>query len=92
MLSDRHPDRPEPGDIAQLRTGNSIGADANDTFVIVEDHPPTGRHHVLNLPAGHPDHADWAAAVPLEEIATLTRIEPSGTRTWTPAAEPDAAP
>ncbi|MFB4424688.1 DUF6211 family protein [Streptomyces sp. QL37] len=85
MLCDRHPDCPQPGDIAQLTRGNSIGADQADTFVIVEDFPPTGRHLVLNLP----DRADWAAAVPLADIATLTRLEPAGSRTWTPAPDPD---
>ncbi|MEV6425978.1 DUF6211 family protein [Streptomyces sp. NPDC051662] len=38
----------------------------------------------------HPDHpgrADWAAAVPLDDIATLTRLEPTGSRTWVPAPE-----
>lgn len=39
MLCDRHPDCPQPGDIAQLTRGNSIGADPTDTFVIVEDFP-----------------------------------------------------
>lgn len=89
MLCDRHPDCPQPGDIAQLTRGNSIGADPTDTFVIVEDFPPTGRHLVLNLPVDHPDRADWAAAVPLADIATLTRLEPAGSRTWTPAPDPD---
>ncbi|MER5974565.1 DUF6211 family protein [Streptomyces sp. NPDC002055] len=89
MLCDRHPDRPQPGDIAQLKGGNSIGADHTDTFVIVEDFPPTGRHLVLNLPVDHPGRADWAAAVPLADIATLTRLEPAGSRTWAPAPDPD---
>ncbi|WP_338684566.1 DUF6211 family protein [Streptomyces acidiscabies] len=92
MLCDRHPDCPQPGDLAQLKRGNSISADDTDSFVIVEDFPPTGRHLVLNLPVGHPGRADWAAAVPLHEIATLTRLEPTGTRTWTPAPEPDDLP
>ena len=92
MLCDRHPDCPQPGDIAQLKRGNSIGADDTDSFVIVEDFPPTGRHLVLNRPIGHPARADWAAAVPLHEIATLTRLEATGTRTWTLAAEPDDLP
>ncbi|MFB6533106.1 DUF6211 family protein [Streptomyces noursei] len=89
MLCDRHPDCPQPGDIAQLTTGNSIGADPGDSFVIVEDFPPTGRHLVLNLPVDHPGRADWAAAVPLADIATLTRLEPAGSRTWAPAPDPD---
>jgi hypothetical protein len=89
MLCDRHPDCPQPGDIAQLTRGNSIGADPTDSFVIVEDFPPTGRHLVLNLPVDHPGRADWAAAVPLADIATLTRLEPAGSRTWTPAPDPD---
>ncbi|WP_443074895.1 DUF6211 family protein [Streptomyces sp. NBC_01454] len=80
MLCDRHPDCPQPGDIAQLKRGNSLGADHTDTFVIVEDLPPTGRHLVLNLPAGHHCRADWAAAVPLDNIAALTRLEPTGSR------------
>ncbi|MGW4883442.1 DUF6211 family protein [Streptomyces murinus] len=87
MICDRHPDHPQPGDMARLRAGNSIGAPATDIFVIVEDIPPTGRHFVLNLPVDHPGRADWAAAVPLEEIATLTRLEPSGSRTWAPAPD-----
>ncbi|MFD7580967.1 DUF6211 family protein [Kitasatospora sp. NPDC059817] len=89
MLCDRHPDCPQPGDTAQLKSGNSIGAKDTDSFVIVEDFPRTGRHLVLNLPVGHPAHDDWAAAVPVEEIATLTRLEPAGSRTWTPVPEPD---
>ncbi|MFD6468710.1 DUF6211 family protein [Streptomyces goshikiensis] len=89
MLCDRHADCPQPGDTAQLKGGNSIGADTNDSFVIVEDFPPTGRHLVLNLPAGHPARDDWAAAVPLGEVATLTRLEPAGSRTWTPGPDPD---
>lgn len=89
MLCDRHPDCPQPGDIAQLTRGNSIGADPTDSFVIVEDFPPTGRHLVLNLPVDHPGRADWAAAVPLADIATLTRLEPAGSRTWAPAPDPD---
>ena len=89
MLCEQHPDRPQPGDIAQLTRGNSIGAHPTDTFVIVEDFPPTGRHVVLNLPADQPGRADWAAAVPLSDIATLTRLEPAGSRTWTPAPDPD---
>ncbi|MFF1693563.1 DUF6211 family protein [Streptomyces sp. NPDC058257] len=89
MLCDRHPDCPQPGDIAQLARGNSIGADPADSFVIVEDFPPTGRHLVLNLPCHHPGRADWAAAVPLADIAQLTRLEPAGSRTWAPAPDPD---
>lgn len=89
MLCDRHPDCPQPGDIAQLKRGNSIGADHTASFVIVEDFPPTGRHLVLNLPADHPGCADWAAGVPLGDIATLTRLELEGSRTWAPAPEPD---
>ncbi|MEV1082013.1 DUF6211 family protein [Streptomyces sp. NPDC050211] len=89
MLCDRHPDCPQPGDIAQLKRGNSISAEHTDSFVIVEDFPPTGQLLVLNLPVGHPGRADWAAAVPLSEIATLTRLEPSGSRTWAPAPRPD---
>ncbi|KUO00023.1 DUF6211 family protein [Streptomyces caeruleatus] len=88
MLCERHPDCPQPGDIAQLKGGNSIGASPKQCFILVEDFPPTGRHLVLNLPAHHPSRADWAAAVPLDDIATLTRIEPDGSRTWTPAPEP----
>ncbi len=89
MIQARHSDGPRPGDIAQLSRGNSIGADPRDTFVIVEDFPPTGRHLVLNLTVDHPGRADWAAAVPLADIATLTRLEPTGSRTWTPALNPD---
>ncbi|WP_371792265.1 DUF6211 family protein [Streptomyces sp. NBC_01471] len=89
MICDRHPDCPQPGDIAQLKRGNSIGADHTDSFVVVEDFPPTGRHLVLNLPTGHLGRADWAAAVPLADIATLTRLEAAGSRTWAPAPEPD---
>ncbi|WP_024760900.1 DUF6211 family protein [Streptomyces exfoliatus] len=89
MLFDRHPDRPQPGDIVQLKPGNSIDADPADSFVIVEDFVPAGEHIVLNLTAEHPDRADWAAAVLLGDVATLTRLEPSGSRTWAPAAEPD---
>lgn len=89
MLCDRHPDCPQPGDIAQLTRGNSIGADPGDSFVIVEDFPPTGRHLVLNLPVDHPGRADWATAVPLADIASLTRLEPAGSRTWAPAPDPD---
>ncbi|MFF3554587.1 DUF6211 family protein [Streptomyces tsukubensis] len=92
MLCDRHPDCPQPGDFAQLKRGNSIGAEHTDSFVIVEDFPPTGRHLVLNHPADHPGRADWAAAVPPDEIATLTRLEPTGSRTWAPAPEPDDLP
>ncbi|MFF8432830.1 DUF6211 family protein [Streptomyces bacillaris] len=89
MLCDRHPDCPQPGDTAQLTRGNSIGADPGDSFIIVEDFPPTGRHLVLNLPVDHPGRADWAAAVPLADIATLTRLEPAGSRTWAPPPDPD---
>ncbi|MEV0278563.1 DUF6211 family protein [Streptomyces sp. NPDC050610] len=89
MLGHHHPDCPRPGDFAQLKAGNSIGAGPNDTFVVVEDFPPTGQHLVLNLPAGHRDHADWAAAVPLADISSLTRLEPTGSRTWAPVPEPD---
>ncbi|MFF1906408.1 DUF6211 family protein [Kitasatospora sp. NPDC058218] len=89
MLCDRHADCPQPGDTVQLRGGNSIGAKSTDSYVLVEDFPRTGRHLVLNLPVGHPAHDDWAAAVPLAEIATLTRLEPTGSRTWTPVPEPD---
>ncbi|MEN8656088.1 DUF6211 family protein [Streptomyces sp. 21So2-11] len=90
MLCDRHPDCPQPGDIAQLTRDNSIAADpTGDSFVIVEDFPPTGRHLVLNLPVDHPSHPDWAAAVPLADIATLTRLEPAGSRTWAPTPDPD---
>ncbi len=89
MVCDRHPDCPQPGDIAQLTSGNSIGADGTASFVIVDDFPPTGRHVVLNLPVGHPAHDDWAAAVPPDEVATLTRLEPTGSRTWTPVPDPD---
>ncbi|MGW5335203.1 DUF6211 family protein [Streptomyces bauhiniae] len=71
--------------MAQLTRDNSIGADPNDTFVIVEDFPPTGWHLVLN----HPGRADWAAAVPLADIATLTRFEPAASRTWALAPDPD---
>lgn len=92
MLCDRHPDCPQPGDIAQLTRGNSIGADPTDTFVIVEDFPPTGRHLVLNLPVDHPGRADWAAAVPLADIATLTRLEPAGSRTWICGSGPGRHP
>lgn len=88
MLFDRDPDRPRPGDIAQMKPGNSIGADADDTFVIVEDFPPNREHIVLNLPAGHPDREDWAATIALEEITTLTRFSSEGSRTWAP--KPDA--
>ncbi|MFE0178009.1 DUF6211 family protein [Streptomyces sp. NPDC059002] len=88
MLFDRRPDCPQPGDIAQLTMGNSIDADPTDCFVIVEDFPPTRRHLVLNLPADHPGRADWAAAVPLADIATLTRLEPAGSRTWAPTPDP----
>lgn len=91
MICDRHPDCPQPGDLVRLKKGNSIGADETDTFVLVEDFPPTGRHLVLNLPLDQPGRADWAAAVPLDEVATLTRLEPSGSRTWVPAAGPDDA-
>ncbi|MFF1423174.1 DUF6211 family protein [Streptomyces sp. NPDC058280] len=89
MLCDRHPDRPQPGDIARLKWGNSIGAPTSNSFVVVDDFPPTGRHLVLNHPADHPGRADWAAAVPLDDIATLTRLEPTGSRTWVPAPEPE---
>ncbi|GAA1270640.1 hypothetical protein GCM10009665_68700 [Kitasatospora nipponensis] len=89
MLCDQHDDCPQPGDTVQLRSGNSIGAKATDTYVLVDDFPRTGRHFVLNLPTNHPAHDDWAAAVPLEEIAALTRLEPTGSRTWTPAPDPD---
>ncbi|MFJ8953492.1 DUF6211 family protein [Streptomyces sp. NPDC102381] len=89
MLCERHPDCPQPGDIAQLTRGNSIGADLTDTFVIVEDFPRIGRHLVLNLPPDHPGGADWAAAVPLADIATLTRLEPTGSRTWAPDPDTD---
>ncbi len=89
MICDRHADCPWPGDTVQLKRGNSICADDTARFVIVEDFPRTGRHIVLNLPPGHPAHEDWAAAVPLAEIATLTRIEPTGSRTWTPVPDPD---
>ncbi|NJQ04008.1 DUF6211 family protein [Streptomyces lonarensis] len=92
MLCDRHPDHPQPGDITQLKPGNSIGAAPSDSFVIVEDFPPSGRHLVLNLPAGHPRQEDWAAAIALADIATLTRLEPAGSRTWTPIRDPDDAP
>ncbi|MFJ8628580.1 DUF6211 family protein [Kitasatospora sp. NPDC093550] len=89
MLCDRHADCPQPGDIAQLKSGNSIGADDTARFVIVEDFPRTGRHLVLNLPTDHPAHDDWAAAVPLGEVAALTRLEPTGSRTWAPVPDPD---
>ncbi|MGW1123879.1 DUF6211 family protein [Streptomyces sp. NPDC002526] len=89
MLCDRHPDCPKPGDIAHLTVGNSIGADPGASFVIVDDFPPTGRHLVLNLPVDHPRRSDWAAAVPLADVASLTRLEPTGSRTWTPVPDPD---
>ncbi|MGW7292864.1 DUF6211 family protein [Streptomyces xiamenensis] len=89
MICDRHPDRPQPGDIAQLKRGNSIGVDHTDSFVIAEDFPPSGRHLVLNLPADHPGRPDWAAVLVPGDIATLTRLEPTGTRTWAPAPEGD---
>ena len=89
MLCHRHPDSPQPGDIAQLKRGNSIDASASESFVIVDDFPPTGQHLVLNLPTDHPGRADWAAAVLPDDIATLTRLEPNGSRTWAPAPEPD---
>ncbi|EHM30822.1 hypothetical protein SPW_0817 [Streptomyces sp. W007] len=44
---------------------------------------------MLNLPVDHPGRDDWAAAVPLADIATLTRLEPAGTRTWAPAPDQD---
>ncbi|MFJ8385562.1 DUF6211 family protein [Streptomyces sp. NPDC094438] len=90
MLSDQHPDRPHPGDFTQLKTGNSIGADPGRTFVIVEDLPPHQEHIVLNLPAGHPERDDWAAAIDLDDIATLTRVTPEGARTWAPNPDPEA--
>ncbi|MGA4842110.1 DUF6211 family protein [Streptomyces sp. G45] len=90
MLSDRHPDRPRPGDIAQLRAGNSIHAKPGDAFVIVEDVPPRIGHVVLNLPVGHPNRDDWAASVHEREIASLTRISPEGIRTWSSTPDPEA--
>lgn len=52
MLCDRHPDCPQPGDIAQLKRGNSLGADHTDTFVIVEDLPrPAGTSYSTSPPA-----------------------------------------
>ncbi|AXG79037.1 DUF6211 family protein [Streptomyces paludis] len=92
MLCDHHPDAPRPGDLARLRPGNSIGA---DTFVIVEDFPPSGAsgpnggHVVLNRPDGRRGHEDWAAAVTVDQISALTRIEPDGSRTWGPAPHPE---
>ncbi|MEW1721638.1 DUF6211 family protein [Streptomyces sp. NPDC093109] len=93
MLCDHHPDAPQPADLARLRPGNSIGAGSGDTFVIVEDFPPSGpssEHVVLNRPDGRRGHEDWAAAVTVDEIATLTRIEPDGSRTWSPTPDSEA--
>ncbi|QCX82684.1 hypothetical protein C9F11_45630 (plasmid) [Streptomyces sp. YIM 121038] len=90
MLSDPHPDRPRPGDIAQLRAGNSIDAEPGDAFVIAEDVPPGIERVVLNLPVGHPNREDWAAAISEREVASLTRLGSAGARTWSPAADPEA--
>ncbi|MFD0417805.1 DUF6211 family protein [Streptomyces sp. NPDC127108] len=90
MLCDQYPDRPRSGDFAKLKAGNSIAADPGVTFVIVEDSLLGLEHIVLNLPAGQPRHEDWAAAVDLDEIASLTRVSPEGARTWTPDPDPEA--
>ncbi|MCC3767272.1 DUF6211 family protein, partial [Streptomyces sp. UNOC14_S4] len=90
MLIDRHPDRPHPGDYAQLKAGNRLGADPSISFVIVEGFPPGQESIVLNLPAGHPGREDWAAAVDLDDVASLTRVNPEGTRTWAPTPDPEA--
>ncbi|MCI3929211.1 DUF6211 family protein [Streptomyces sp. AN091965] len=82
---------PRPGDIAQLRAGNSIDAEPDDAFVITEDVPPGIEHVVLNLPVGHPNREDWAAAIPEREVARLTRFDSAGTRTWSTAADPGAS-
>ncbi|MFE4639197.1 DUF6211 family protein [Streptomyces sp. NPDC056773] len=90
MLSHRAPDYPRPGDFAQLKTGNSIAASTASTYVVVDDLPPS-EHIVLNLPAEHPDRDDWAATIPLDDIASLTRIGPGGAYTWTVPPNPDAS-
>ncbi|MFI5809170.1 DUF6211 family protein [Streptomyces sp. NPDC051561] len=92
MLVDRHPDDPRPGDIVQLRTGNSIGAGPDQEFVVVEGFPPCRVHLVLNLPDSYPEHEDWAAAVTAQDIRRATRLELGGPRTWAPADNPRPAP
>ncbi|MEU7230143.1 DUF6211 family protein [Streptomyces chrestomyceticus] len=91
MLSDHDAARPQPGDLAHLKAGNSIGAGPDDLFVIVDDVPPRGERLVLNRPDGHPDRDDWAAALVPADVGTLIRITPEGTRTWAPAHDPEAS-
>ncbi|MFK8850106.1 DUF6211 family protein [Streptomyces sp. Ac-502] len=89
-LSDHDAARPQPGDLAHLKVGNRIGAGPDDLFVIVDDVPPRGERLILNRSGGHPDRYDWAAALVLADVATLTRIIPEGTRTWVPPHVPEA--
>ncbi|MER7043643.1 DUF6211 family protein [Streptomyces jumonjinensis] len=88
MVSETDRPHPRPGDLVRLTPGNSVGASPDETFVIVEDLPPSPEHLVLHLPEHHPDHPDWAAAVPPGELSTLTRLTSSGPRTWAPAPSP----
>jgi hypothetical protein len=81
----REPAVPFPGDHVRLRPDNSAGIDTSTPLHVVDWVSPTGdpsEVYELNHPEDDPRHPDWAAAVPLQEIAVVIRLTATGPRSW----------
>lgn len=76
---------PLPFDTVTLRPGNAAGVEGGRTFVVADLPPEAGENaYELNHPDDHPAYWDWAATVPISDIATVTRCTETGPVTWTP--------
>lgn len=72
---------PAPGDHVRLRP-HALAGQPEDREYLVADQSAGALE--LNLFSDHPDHPDWAAAVPPADVARITRVNADGPRTWTP--------
>jgi len=81
----RPPVVPFPGDHVRLRPGNSAGIDTSTTLHVVDWVSPSddpSEVYELNHLDDDPRHADWAAAVPLDDVAEVIRLTATGPRSW----------
>ncbi|MFF0430355.1 DUF6211 family protein [Streptomyces sp. NPDC004520] len=84
MVDDpRHtaPDQPQPYDVVYLRPGNRLGI-APEIPLTVADFGPTTGVWELHHQEQHPHYWDWAAAATVADIATVLRLSPDSTRSW----------
>ncbi|MFE2167910.1 DUF6211 family protein [Streptomyces sp. NPDC059447] len=84
MVDPAPTDQPQPYDHVHFRPGNHLDADPHTPYLVVDvldTHPPV--IELWHLP-DHPHHQDWAAAVPITDIAHVVRVTSGDTRTWTP--------